>query len=252
MEESRCHQSKHKSHFSIRQVADCLPSTRANKGNELTLKSQLGVWCVVYEELAVRKFTYPSDRLLSLSGLASAIETTQLGKYLAGVWENFAFSCMVWFPRYSQPVSAYRAPSWSWASFKGQLMDFWVSYEHYCPKDLDDTTVANIMKEWNLWASQFQPQLLDHHIIYKSMDIPGEVLEGSYLVVSGYCRAIYVMDDPDTPFDEWEGIFPNRFKGKSVYMDNMDMREGCKSVFAFEEELLTLDATVSSRNIPVF
>jgi hypothetical protein len=76
------------------------------------------------------------------------------------------------------------------------------------------------------------------------MDIRGKVKKGSYLVVRGCCRAIYVMDDPNTPFNEWEGIFPHRFKGKSVYMDNMDMRKECKSVFAFEEELLSLDATV--------
>jgi hypothetical protein len=122
-----------------------------------------------------------------------------------------------------EPLSAYRAPSWSWAFFKGQLMDFWVAYEQYHPEDLDDTKVATIRKGWDLWASQFHPQLLDHHTIYKSMDIRGKVLKGSCVVVRGCCHAIYVMDDPNTPFNEWEGIFPHRFKGKSVYMDNMVM-----------------------------
>ncbi|KFZ14108.1 hypothetical protein V502_06237 [Pseudogymnoascus sp. VKM F-4520 (FW-2644)] len=244
LEESGCHQSKPEYHFSIGEVASCLPSTRANEWSELTLKSQLDGWHRAVSELAVRYFTYPSDRLLSLSGLASAIQTPRLGKYLAGVWEKFAFSGMMWYPRHSQSVAAYRAPSWSWASTEGQLMDFWVAVEQYYPDDLGDTITATIRKDWDIWASQFHPQLLDRHIIYKSMDIQGEVLEGSCLVVRGCCRAIYVMDEPNTPFNAWEGIFPSRFKGRSVYMDSMDMRKKCKSVFAFEEELLSLNAVV--------
>lgn len=103
--------------------------------------------------------------------LFPALHPQSRGKYLAGVLEKFSFSGMMWYPRHSQSVAAYRAPSWSWASTEGQLMDFWVAVEQYYPDDLGDTITATTRKDWDIWASQFHPQLLDHHIIYKSMDI---------------------------------------------------------------------------------
>lgn len=124
-------------------------------------------------------------------------------------------------------------------------MDFWVAVEQYYPDGLGNMVTATIRKDWDIWASQFHPQLPDHHIIYKSMDIQWEVLDGSCLVVRGCCRAICVMDEPNTPFNAWEGIFLSRFKGRSVYTDSMDMRKKCKSDFAFEEELLSLNAAAS-------
>ncbi|TVY88380.1 hypothetical protein LAWI1_G007704 [Lachnellula willkommii] len=251
-EELRCRQPKPKWHFTVREIAGCLPFARANEGKEPTLKSQLRGWYSAVQELAVRDFTFPSDRLLSLSGLASAIETPQLGKYLAGVWEKFAFSCMLWFPRWSQTVSEYRAPSWSWASFEGQLIDLWKAYEHYYPEDLDDMKVEAIKKDWDFWASQFHPRLLGHHILYKSGDIPGEVLQGSFLVVSGCCRAIYIMDDPNETFNEWAAFSPLGLRENVVFMDKKATRKKCKSVFAFEEDLSSLDPAVELKKYTCF
>jgi hypothetical protein len=64
----------------------------------------------------VRLFTVHADTLAAVSGLESALQTPELERYVAGVWECNPFVSMVWHVRYSQPQpDTYRAPSWSWA-----------------------------------------------------------------------------------------------------------------------------------------
>lgn len=145
---------------------------------------------------------------------------------------------MMWFPRYSHPTSPYRAPLWTWASFRWQLINFWRARNDHMP-DGPSEEVKGIMNDWNLWSSPFRPELLDHCILHKNMeDVSGEVLEGSYLLIRGYCDVVYVLDDPDTGLDEW--VPDHGFQGRRVYMDQ---RNNCKSDM-YLEELPTLVASI--------
>lgn len=239
MEEFRGYLSDPDYHFTIRIISHSLNT--ANVKGELGVNSQLRSWRVAFQELAVRYFTHSSDVFPSLSGFASAIEIPELGKYLAGVWENSPFISMFWFPRWSQDEgSPYIAPSWSWASVEGQTLEFAGAY-------IDPTTPA-IAKDWDLWASRYHPKLLKHHIIHKSADPKGEVLPGSYIVVSGRCRDIFIIDDPNsTSFDEWEFVRDEDPEpGKKVHMD---VRNDCESISYFEEDLADIDTALDRRQL---
>jgi hypothetical protein len=60
----------------------------------------------------VRLFTVHADTLAAVSGLESALQTPELGRYVAGVWDCNPFVSMTWHVRYSQPQpDTYRAPS---------------------------------------------------------------------------------------------------------------------------------------------
>ncbi|RYP71114.1 hypothetical protein DL771_005048 [Monosporascus sp. 5C6A] len=64
-----------------------------------------------------RKFTYDSDKLPALSGLAQRIHKALGGAYLAGLWSVDFNRGLLWYPETltCEHISEYRAPSWSWA-----------------------------------------------------------------------------------------------------------------------------------------
>ncbi|RYP40070.1 hypothetical protein DL766_000094 [Monosporascus sp. MC13-8B] len=64
-----------------------------------------------------RKFTYDSDKLPALSGIAQRIHKVLGGEYLAGLWSADFNRGLLWFGDtfICEHVSEYLAPSWSWA-----------------------------------------------------------------------------------------------------------------------------------------
>jgi hypothetical protein len=88
------------------------PKGRAlsGKGNDIDLLHRLYRWGGVVQETSVRLFTVHADTLAAVSGLASAFQTPELGRYFAGVWECNPFVSMTWHVRYSQSQpDTYRA-----------------------------------------------------------------------------------------------------------------------------------------------
>ena len=96
-------------------------------------------WFGTVQDYSQRKLTYGKDKLIALSGLAhDYAEREQRGKYAAGLWEVDMPSALLWRthqypPDMSQAInadpclppqrpSAYRAPSWSWASVDGHII----------------------------------------------------------------------------------------------------------------------------------
>lgn len=99
-------------------------------------------WYDMMEDYTSRSLTYDSDKLLAISGLASAIEATKdRPTYAAGLWIDDIVQCLQWrtvhvrekipfaeeylFPKRSE---TYRAPSWSWAS-----IDQGITYGTFSP-----------------------------------------------------------------------------------------------------------------------
>ncbi|KAH6993561.1 heterokaryon incompatibility protein-domain-containing protein [Fusarium venenatum] len=85
-------------------------------------------WKALVTDYSKRELTYESDRLPAISSVALHFSTLVPGRYLAGVWEQWLFSDMAWWPSWGvenkfPPMSKTRSemPSWSWASITGQV-----------------------------------------------------------------------------------------------------------------------------------
>jgi hypothetical protein len=88
------------------------------------------LWRDIVKEYTSRELSDPKDRLLAISGIATALGDISKDSYLAGLWLNDFPTALLWeiaSPFDPKPPN-YRAPSWSWASVDG-LMAF--------PIDLD-------------------------------------------------------------------------------------------------------------------
>ncbi len=107
-----------------REVCDMRISTLEPSGTEL--KATFRLWSALWEDYSRRNFTYKSEKLVALSGIA-----TEFGRflgaenYLAGLWRQDLPHSLLWFvPEActdSTRCSPYRAPSWSWASIDGPV-----------------------------------------------------------------------------------------------------------------------------------
>jgi hypothetical protein len=168
-------------------------------GQDIDLHDRLQKWGGVIQEMSVRHFTVDSDTLAAVSGLASAFQTPELGQYFAGVWECNPFLTMVWHMRNSQPqLDSYRAPSWSWAWTDYQLI--WHAY----PYKMDNS--AEEVAAWRRWDEKWGPQLVSQHMRLETQDPKGRVLEGSHLIMSGFCRDVFIAEHPGTQYYEWKWV----------------------------------------------
>ena len=163
------------------------------------VRQKLYGWSRCVLEYSKRNHTYPSDKLPAIAGLAQRVSDIALGGYFAGIWERNVFQGLLWHRAYQAVVTSvdqkepllslvedYRAPSWSWAAYDGHI---------HLPADPPDLQEQEDEK-WKIWHKDYSPRLIEHHVALKNPAHPYmEVLEGSYLVIEGYCR--YVL--PSTP-----------------------------------------------------
>lgn len=100
-------------------------------------------WLAHVEDFSSRELTFENDRLPALAGLAKKIQDATGDVYLAGLWKKFIIEDLCWrttpFDESRSPgpggfryrygprrhrvtkATAYRAPSWSWASLNGRI-----------------------------------------------------------------------------------------------------------------------------------
>ncbi|RSL88965.1 hypothetical protein CEP52_015057 [Fusarium oligoseptatum] len=79
---------------------------------------QLG-WRSFIESYAGTLFSYPSDRLPALSGIAESMKHRIGGNYIAGLWENSIHQDLCWMviePFSESFQKVHTLPSWSWAT----------------------------------------------------------------------------------------------------------------------------------------
>ncbi|KUI68623.1 hypothetical protein VM1G_04558 [Cytospora mali] len=81
------------------------------------------VWYDVVQEFTRRKITKDTDRLPALAGLAEQYKKMTGNEYLAGMWVEDLPGTLLWKgpDRGLKSPTAYRAPSWSWASLEGEI-----------------------------------------------------------------------------------------------------------------------------------
>lgn len=80
------------------------------------------VWVHVVEDYMTRHFTFESDRLIALAGIATVYQHFSGApddSYLAGLWRHSLLQDLLWTTQQGRqvcPPQFYRGPSWSWAS----------------------------------------------------------------------------------------------------------------------------------------
>jgi hypothetical protein len=90
----------------------------------------LQLWMKVLKRYSSCGITLASDKMIALSGVASAFQLLLDDEYYAGVWKSNYAEQLCW--RAASPRSKpsyrptpYRAPSWSWASVEAQVDDIY-------------------------------------------------------------------------------------------------------------------------------
>lgn len=90
-----------------------------------------GHWSDFVEKYSETDFSYPSDRLPALSGIAAEIQRRKPHNYIAGIWEEDLARDICWLvPRKSTCTQDFpnvnKVPSWSWAASGGRFRFFMV------------------------------------------------------------------------------------------------------------------------------
>jgi Heterokaryon incompatibility protein (HET) len=88
-------------------------------------------WQYLVRQYTSRAITDPNDKLPALSGIAAEFQRLSGDEYLAGLWRSTLPHSLLWHqlpapsPKPTKNIiqlpSAYRAPSWSWASVDGTI-----------------------------------------------------------------------------------------------------------------------------------
>ena len=83
-------------------------------------------WHSIVRTYTACNLTRAEDKLMAISGLAKRIQLSLGDEYLAGLWQGFLTSDLLWYVRYSDRKQKtrptfYRAPSWSWASVNDRV-----------------------------------------------------------------------------------------------------------------------------------
>lgn len=107
--------------------ADGIESIRisTDKNATLNIASFRDLWRKICAEYSLRNLTFPSDKLIALSGVAKHMERLLDIEYCAGLWGHDVVQGLAWyapkkregeyiFRTEADPIH-YRAPSWSWA-----------------------------------------------------------------------------------------------------------------------------------------
>ncbi|KAE8447276.1 hypothetical protein EG329_010970 [Mollisiaceae sp. DMI_Dod_QoI] len=87
-------------------------------------------------------FTFKTDKLLAIGGLASRVQKSTQCRYLAGIWEHNLLPQLMWDVGHGgaddTSVSPYVAPSWSWASIDVPISRYIINKVDYKPSPAVD------------------------------------------------------------------------------------------------------------------
>lgn len=147
-------------------------------------------WYRLVEEYCMKQLSFPSDKLPALSGLAHQFErAVTRDKYVAGLWKESLLEGICWqsvaSSRLDLSIPAYRAPSWSWASYDGPVA--FVGYLGEPPSG----TERKIRELWKPLAT-----ILDAKVKLKGENPYGEI-ESGYLKLRAPLEPVFVSEEPE-------------------------------------------------------
>ena len=126
-----------------------LPSSQTEFSSGDIRKSLGDSWIGVVQLYTRRQLTRGTDKLPALSGLAHEFYKYSGDDYLAGLWRTGLEGHLCWSVEpfhlrygWTHRPSAYRAPTWSWASLDGEIKFIWPSKDTFPLEIIEaDTTV---------------------------------------------------------------------------------------------------------------
>ena len=102
--------------------------TPCNMPSSDDARALLAAWRDVLYDYTQRAVSYPSDRLVAISGIAQLFQRWwgSSNRYIAGLWERNLSTDLLWYrqrPSQGRLVTGqYLAPSWSWAATIGRVV----------------------------------------------------------------------------------------------------------------------------------
>jgi hypothetical protein len=153
-------------------------------------------WYRLVEDYSGRKHTFPLDKLPALSGLAQRFkEAVMHDEYVAGVWKRGLLEGIYWeawdsskSPSTPSTPTAYRGPSWSWASHDGPV-------RFQVPKE--NLGLGEEGEEWAWGKWSCVATVLEYKISIKGDNPFGEI-ESGYLKLEAPIEPLIVSD--------WEAV----------------------------------------------
>ncbi|KAH8771236.1 heterokaryon incompatibility protein-domain-containing protein [Hyaloscypha sp. PMI_1271] len=133
----------------------------------IAISERAEAWYGCVSEFSARRLTRASDKLAAIAGLADALSRSNLGQYMAGLWEYDLFRGLAWnrlAPVEYEPPLEYRAPSWSWAAVNGPLeVDSYLYEEPAYQADWGE-----VRYEVSHWEKCYGPRLVNSHLLHNS------------------------------------------------------------------------------------
>jgi hypothetical protein len=141
----------------------------------------------LWDEVVIRcthaQSTVSSDKLMTLSRIAKEVQTMIGDEYKAGLWRRHMIHQLLWdVAGRSQAPSAYRTPSWSWASVDGKIFQACL-----IPRGDDRDLLAKIH---------------DVQIVSTTADTSGQVLQGTVQIVGALYRVSLRFHNRRMPSNE--------------------------------------------------
>jgi hypothetical protein len=109
-------------------LKDFVPGKPLEDYGEESERMKLSYWYNVVDSYGQTQLSFPTDRLIALSGIAREVQAMLQATYIAGMWQNQLPDSLLWYCGHDKPgalTSKYIAPSWSWASV---ARDVWYPY----------------------------------------------------------------------------------------------------------------------------
>ena len=132
------------------------------------------IWQSMLQQHSWLQLTYPSDKLVTLAGLAKQLAEPG-DQYLAGLWKSRILEDLQWqiaTHKDVYPRPKWRAPSWSWASIEAPLSAVGAFYRNETPM-----------------RHELSAQLIDHKIVPKTTDEYGELQSGTIRLLA-HCASV--------------------------------------------------------------
>ncbi|KIL86233.1 hypothetical protein FAVG1_10630 [Fusarium avenaceum] len=133
-----CHQISALEMFPRRVPPGLIHGSRSDIANdiltpEVPTNAKLLEFCRSWEQIVANytrtDLTFNKDKLVAFSGVAKTIEVARGDVYLAGLWKSVFISQLAWtrarddIVYHPRELSSGRAPSWSWLSVDGDVMN---------------------------------------------------------------------------------------------------------------------------------
>jgi hypothetical protein len=176
------------------------------KANDAFRKEDLDSWYEMWqtwiEAYSLMSLTYPSDKLIAISGVAKMVQSVVGDEYVAGMWRKDLLYQLVWHGgRTNIRPPVYRAPSWSWASVDGI---YWPASFPY-------------------FFQEMEAEIADLHIEYATEDKTGQIL-GGWLDLKGSLWSVQLKKDTPTG-ENWVVNIGEETHGLKVFLDDNSLKD---------------------------